>query len=366
VRRINQIIPFVAIITIVIAVIIPPATMWKGATTTISGWDLRLLALLEPLGMIFVLYLILFILFQFIGPYFSPRIIFEGLSNEADLLAADLKPINFSKLAWEELVDQSHILTKQWRQYKSVSDDNTSSETDWVAMLSDAAAVPPLDLLTQDLPWGDYPSPAILLPETNILDWVKLVEGKVPKEYSLILNIVSFFGAAMPPSTTRIIGHLQNMGDTGKVGITLEIMDPKNTHNFEICSFWQDKSRDSPSTRSTDQSGPEKPSMQSYRALLRPAMRWLLLMSNKQKEGPRLSQWSGRKLKAIEAKMSQMFLKQKEGSRLSPRHRKKLEDRRKKASKLYLLGALSFASAQEFAVHHIYWIQEFGQGKSQK
>jgi hypothetical protein len=102
---------FVLFIAIVAAVVVVPLTIWgKKVSTVIGDWNSSILTLLELFGLILAFVLICFVFFQFIRYYFSPQFVFDGFSNDGDLLTDAQKPLQFSKLAWEEFADQFQIL----------------------------------------------------------------------------------------------------------------------------------------------------------------------------------------------------------------------------------------------------------------
>lgn len=309
---------FVLFIAIVVAVVVVPLTIWgKKVSTVIGDWNSSILTLLELFGLILGFVLMCFVFYQFIRYYLSPQFVFEGFSNDGDLLTDTQKPLQFSKLAWEEFANQFQILLQQWGQYahSSVNKQSSKAGPDMPRNTFLEKIFPPLNEQNFIGSTG-----------TTIFDRVKLVEGKGPDKFSALLNSVSFMSAIIPPPVIRIIGHLQRQGKTpDKVGITLEFVDSKKTYNVVIHSFWEDETASSHLTSETDTQF-----QQRYMKLLRPTMRWLILECYRQKEEARLSRIS-----------FGFLMGRRKGHKM------------KKAEMLYNLGTLYYASTGDFETQGI-------------
>lgn len=292
---------------IVVALIIVPPIIWPGVFAKLveggKGLIPLVLTLLELFGLIIALALVLFLFYQLIKYFFPSRFIFEGFSNEADLLSIDQKPLCLSKLAWEELADQSQILTNRLRQYTDNSINNSSLDSGAKSLPDPQFFMPPRDII--DL------SNLIVGPGADILDWVKSAEGKIPTQFGLLMSIISFLGVFIPPPVVKINAHLQRMGSTpGKVGITFEAVDIKKKHNL-IRTFWQDEKID------------KSELLQRYEELLGPGMRWLVLECCKQRM------------------ISHIPL-------INRINIRKGSEKKRQARILYLLGIQFYTSAEEF------------------
>ncbi len=268
---------FVLFVAIVAAVVVVPLIIWgKKVSTVIGDLNSSILMLLELFGLILAFILICFVFYQFIRYYFSPQFVFEGFSNDGDLLADAQKPLQFNKLAWEEFANQFHILLQQWGQYANSSVNNLSAKAD-----PDMPRNTFLEKIFPPLNEENF----IGSIGTTIFDRVKLVEGKGPEKFSVLMSTLSFISAIIPPPVIRISGHLQRQGKTpDKVGITLEFIDNKKPYNIAIHSFWEDEM-----VSGQLSSEPEVPLQQRYMKLLCPAMRWLILECYRQKEEARIS-----------------------------------------------------------------------------
>jgi hypothetical protein len=248
----------ITVLILVVAIFL--ITRGEIVTSTIQrgqGLASLILALLELFGLIVALALVFYLFYELVRYYFPRRFIFEGISNESDLVTAELKPMSLNKLALEELANQSQTLSSQLRQYVNNSSNN-SGLVSYLSLPANAPLyIPPENL--KDLRVYTVSS------GFDILDRVKSAEGKVPQQYELIISIISFLGAIIPPPVVKINAYLQRLGSLpGKVGVTFEFVDVKKRQNT-IHTFWQDEKTD------------KSELIQWYIELLCPAMRWLVL-----------------------------------------------------------------------------------------
>lgn len=294
---------FITIIAVVVAILL---TVWGKKVGDLNS---SLLAVLELFGLILALAFVCFIFYQIIRYYFSPQFIFEGFSNEGDLLTNEQKPLQFSKLAWEELANQFQALVQKWGPNANGSEGDQFLKVD-----PDMQHNVFLEKIFIPLSEKNFIGAA----GTTVIDRVKVAEVKGPENFVILMSIIGFIGSIIPQPIIRIVGHLQRQGyPSDKLGITLEFIDDKRPFNFVIHSFWEDES-------ATSSLGLQ----QRYRKLLHPTLRWLILECYRRKE---------------EAQISRRDFN------FYVRHKKWSETKQEKeAQLLYTLGSLCYAITDEF------------------
>ena len=76
-----------------------------------------ILVSLELVGLVFAIYIVIFIFLQYIRYRRRQRLVFDAFSNEPELVDTVNKPLNLSMLAREELVRQFKIIYNELREY---------------------------------------------------------------------------------------------------------------------------------------------------------------------------------------------------------------------------------------------------------
>lgn len=331
-RRILLILLSIVLILAAIAfVIVQGGEIATTYTTRSQNLVSLILALLQVIGIFLAIILSGFILSQYLQYIRPHRFIFDGFSNEGELTNADTKkmPVNLSKLAREELVDQFKIIYRELKKYtqetrgepEDIGLDNDDLYYFGKNALGKNASLPDISLYLPaptrtTLGYGrvkkfldDLEALLNTFGDSEMLDLAKSIGTVAPKETAQIIN---FIEAILPPSIIKAVGYLQWKGE---VGITFEIIDVQNEASTMIDTIWQLPAYPS-----------EGSLKERYIKLLEPAMRWLVLVF-----------WEWKVQSHLSRKAHFLFFKKSARSL-----------NRANAVLYYLIGALYYASADEF------------------
>lgn len=323
----------------------------KEFSTYGQAFTAAVLAFFEVLGIAIGILLIYF--------YFRRRaqhqFIFEGFCNEAELLTAEQKPINLSKLALEELTSQFQSLYSQLRLYTQRPDQpyihhgfsrwskwfpkESSEREDIIFPIS---GVPYDSNLASVDVWTYLPSEDV---EKQVNSFKKTLEkmfDSLGTETSSELadsitdvapkgmaSMIKFFDMLISPRIVKSIGYLQYQSD--KIGITIEIVDFREQSCVSLHTFWKDiqsNASGQPHIDAHDMSWV----IPHYMELLGPAMRWLVLQIWGQKVSHKLSR-------------HHLFSFIHHAQKQSEREKQKIV-------MYYLLGALYYSSGEQFPALH--------------
>lgn len=256
------------------------------------------------------IFLAIFLLSRYIQYRRPRRFVLEGFSNASDLAASEQKPIDLNNLAREELTLQFQFIyrileehAKSWLTGNNHQSPSPAQDSDSICRFSDRVPytalftetdpsseeatekvciewyLPTIGQREHNLPGDMYASSMKQLEQTmrsfddqsNVAGMANVVGGTTPREIGLLLNAID---ALVPPRIIKAIGHLQHTADPfDRVGITFEVIDLSSPQSTVIRTIWQpDKTPLS-----------QKSLAARYIALLRPAMRWLVLVFWEQK-----------------------------------------------------------------------------------
>ena len=309
------------------------------------------LAFLELLGMAIGIWL----LHLYFRRRAQQRFVFEGFSNEAELLTAEQKPINLSKLALEELILQFQSLYNQLRSYTCPNEQSQDHRGlhNWLKQLkgdsferedivlpisntSDESASASIDILNY-LPLEEEVQEQIELFKkalrrmldsfgtTTSSELASSIMDVVPKGMA---SVIKFFDMLISPRIVKGIGYLQYGND--KIGITIEIIDQRKHSNVLLHTFWKN-SRDIPSGQQGTNAKDMSWLVPYYIELLGPAMCWLVLQMWERKVEHYFSSWPFFRHRFFHWLMHDMDALKKQ-----------------KAIPFYLLGVLYYGSAEQF------------------
>jgi hypothetical protein len=300
---------------------------------------------LQLLGIIVLLFLFIFILFQYVQYARSRRFVFDGFSNVSKLTVDEKMPLEFTMLAREVLGNEFNILYNQWKRYSSKTNPNTN------ALLLDElffeGASPEQNLAKYVSPEmtgdngtiEDLKKASEFLKDAEGINLIDLAGEIAPKE---VTPIMKFIEAIIPPRIIRVTGHLQwSSVKTGRAGITFEFVDLNSRRNLMVRTIWwraapldnnSSVSEEQEHQGLTAQLGDDEMShaAKRYIGLLGPAMRWLALMF-----------WEQRM--QAHTPFVNYFLKHRES--------------RRQAQLFYLLGSLYYASATQFSAYKDFFCQ---------
>ncbi len=341
----RRVVPFL-ISFIFVALFVTILVVWGETATSLiqHGKDILnlLLTLLEIIGIFLAIALAGFILYQYIQYIRPHRFILEDFNNESALATKDTsenKPINFSKLAREEMIYQFKILYVQMQNYHKAYQQQKNNERDQVSSPLNGAffggrqiqsiipLLPPFtdraaSTLTQSLE-----KLMRSLGDPNMLDFMKSIGAIVPKEVAPIISVIE---AVLPPHISKATGYFQ-WQSPDKIGITFETIDVRDEASFMIRTIWENNSNPTPQTSDR------------YRQLLEPAMRWLVLIFWEQRIRTHMAHFQHPAIDHIIRRLFHHYAKE----RLD----------HEKAVLHYLLGALYFASHIEFQGRTQFFLQ---------
>lgn len=322
-----------------------------------QAFTAAVLAFFEVLGIAIGILLIYF--------YFRRRaqhkFIFEGFCNEAELLTAEQKPINLSKLALEELTSQFQSLYSQLRLYTQRPDQphihhgfsrwskwfprEFSEREDIISSISGVSydsSLASVDVWTY-LPSEDVEKQVNSFKETlgKMFDSLgtetssELADSITDVAPKGMASMVKFFDMLISPRIVKSIGYLQYQSD--KIGITIEIIDLREQSCVSLHTFWKDIQSDAPGQPHIDANDMSWV-MPHYIELLGPTMRWLVLQIWGQKVSHKLSR-------------HHLFSFIHHAQKQSEREKQKI-------IMYYLLGALYYSSGEQFpAIHAPFFFQ---------
>ena len=237
--------------------------------------------------------------------YRRHRFVFGGFSGTSQLATALQRPINFDKLAAEELVKQARFVYSQVEEYtqspttsasrssKAPSNKKKQNELDtYVTYLEDSIyykedlsrdnGVQPLQIGSAKGGLNEKLVGTILASlkdmfKTSIPDLQNLIKDIVDSASQEIAPIMKIINALLPPRIIKIAGYLQWQSDIpARVGLTFEATDLSEQRTLMLYTFWQP-----PKPAQADPQGTNagvSSIMERYIALLYPIMRWLVLM----------------------------------------------------------------------------------------
>jgi hypothetical protein len=280
------------------------------------------LALLQPLGIIVLFVILLYILIQYIKYIRSHRFIFDGFSNTSRLIAIEEMPIELTMLARERLVHQVKVLYSQWGKFVCAEKPDAKERSE--SKRPDAEA-----LITDELYFGQTPSAQNLeryissemtrdneatehlrkvintLMDSEGINLMDLAGEIAPKE---VTPIMKFIEAVVPPRAVRATGHLQWWDEKAKrAGITFEFVDLSSRRSLMVRTIWYPSRPGQEDQKQTSLPGDDEKSLAApgddekslaakhYIELLEPTMHWLALMFWEQRMKAHIRRFRGGK-----------------------------------------------------------------------
>ena len=335
--------PFVFIMLIVSFIV------WSGFIGDFSKYGQNIASLILAFLELLLIVAFMILLHQYFRDHRPHRFFFDGFCNEADVLKSEQKPVNLSKLAQEELANQFQELYDQMAQYSELYDQQAqySELYDQQAQYSDSSQDPVVVLpnieKSSSLNIGIY-LPALKDEDKSIKqavdvlveelqDIVNTLGGPIDASSNALENIApQGVGPIMPlidtlvaPDVFKVTGYLQYKND--EVGITLELASPRYRKPL-IHTFWQKRKHTSLPVKPQSPDSPNDDWLVTdYITLLGPSMRWLMLQIWEKDISQRKVKGGGTGKEQKEAVM------------------------------LCLLGAIYYASADQFEEHKRFFLQ---------